>query len=212
MKFPNPVIDVAIEPKTKADQDKLAIALQKLPGRGSDLPGADGRRDRPDHHRRHGRAAPRDHRRPDEARVQGRGQRRQAAGGVPRDDPQAGRGRRGQVHPPVGRQGPVRPRGDRRGAGRAGRAASSSRTRSSAASSRASSSSRWRRASSEALENGVLAGYPMVDVKATLIYGSYHDVDSSRNGVQDRRLDGLQGGGPAGRGRSCSSRSWRSRW
>ena len=30
MKFPNPVIDVAIEPKTKADQDKLAIALNKL--------------------------------------------------------------------------------------------------------------------------------------------------------------------------------------
>jgi len=30
MRFPNPVIDVAIEPKTKADQDKLAIALQKL--------------------------------------------------------------------------------------------------------------------------------------------------------------------------------------
>jgi elongation factor G len=30
MKFPAPVIDVAIEPKTKADQDKLAIALNKL--------------------------------------------------------------------------------------------------------------------------------------------------------------------------------------
>ncbi len=30
MKFPAPVIDVAIEPKTKADQDKLAIALGKL--------------------------------------------------------------------------------------------------------------------------------------------------------------------------------------
>ncbi|MFN0181476.1 MAG: elongation factor G [Gemmatimonadales bacterium] len=30
MKFPNPVIDVAIEPKTKADQDKMSIALQKL--------------------------------------------------------------------------------------------------------------------------------------------------------------------------------------
>src|SRR5687768_6143689 len=29
MKFPAPVIDVAIEPKTKADQDKLAIARQK---------------------------------------------------------------------------------------------------------------------------------------------------------------------------------------
>ncbi|MBI1722542.1 MAG: elongation factor G, partial [Gemmatimonadetes bacterium] len=30
MRFPNPVIDVAIEPKTKADQDKLGVALQKL--------------------------------------------------------------------------------------------------------------------------------------------------------------------------------------
>jgi elongation factor G len=30
MKFPAPVIDVAIEPKTKADQDKLGIALNKL--------------------------------------------------------------------------------------------------------------------------------------------------------------------------------------
>ena len=30
MRFPNPVIDVAIEPKTKADSDKLGHALQKL--------------------------------------------------------------------------------------------------------------------------------------------------------------------------------------
>jgi elongation factor G len=31
----------------------------------------------------------------------------------------------------------------------------------------------------EALENGVIAGYPMVDVKVELVFGSYHDVDSS---------------------------------
>ena len=31
----------------------------------------------------------------------------------------------------------------------------------------------------EALEGGVLAGYPMVDVKVALTFGSYHEVDSS---------------------------------
>jgi elongation factor G len=31
----------------------------------------------------------------------------------------------------------------------------------------------------EAMENGVMAGYPVVDIKVELIYGSYHDVDSS---------------------------------
>jgi elongation factor G len=33
----------------------------------------------------------------------------------------------------------------------------------------------------ETLPNGVLAGYPVVDVKVTLHYGSYHEVDSNEN-------------------------------
>ena len=33
----------------------------------------------------------------------------------------------------------------------------------------------------ETLQTGVLAGYPVVDVKVTLTFGSYHDVDSNEN-------------------------------
>jgi elongation factor G len=33
----------------------------------------------------------------------------------------------------------------------------------------------------DTLPNGVLAGYPVVDVKVTLHFGSYHDVDSNEN-------------------------------
>ena len=33
----------------------------------------------------------------------------------------------------------------------------------------------------DTLNNGVVAGYPVVDVKVTLFFGSYHDVDSNEN-------------------------------
>jgi len=33
----------------------------------------------------------------------------------------------------------------------------------------------------DSLPNGVLAGFPVVDVKVTLIFGSYHEVDSNEN-------------------------------
>ena len=42
----------------------------------------------------------------------------------------------------------------------------------------------------DAMETGVLAGYPVVDVKVTLTYGSYHDVDSSEMAF---RIAGLMG-------------------
>ncbi len=33
----------------------------------------------------------------------------------------------------------------------------------------------------DAMQSGVIAGYPIIDVKATLFFGSYHDVDSSEH-------------------------------
>ena len=179
MKFPNPVIDVAIEPKTKADQDKLTIALQKL---AEEDPTFRVRTDQEtgqtiiagmgelhleiivDRMKREFKV---------EANVG------PAAGRVPRDDPPAGQGRRREVHPAVGRQGPVRPRGHQPRAGAAGhrlRVRGQDRRRRRFP---ASSSGRSKRASRKRSRTGVLAGYPVVDVKVELIFGSYHDVDSS---------------------------------
>jgi elongation factor G len=40
---------------------------------------------------------------------------------------------------------------------------------------------RYRKGLNEAMTSGVVAGYPVVDVKVTLFDGSYHEVDSSEN-------------------------------
>ena len=109
MEFPQPVISQAVEPKTKADQEKNGHRPGPPGAGGSFLPRAYRRGVRPDHHLGHGRAAPGDHRRPHEARVQRRRQRRQAAGGLSRGDQEGGRDR-GQVHQADRRQGPVRTR------------------------------------------------------------------------------------------------------
>ena len=68
---------------------------QQAGQRRSDVEGLDRSRNRPDDSRRHGRAAPGNHRRPHEARVQRGGERRQAAGRLSRDDSQH---RRIRVH------------------------------------------------------------------------------------------------------------------
>ena len=178
MDFPEPVISLAIEPKTKADQEKLGQGMAKLMAEDPDLPRRDRRADRPGRDRRHGRAAPRDHRRPPEARVRRRGQRRQAAGRLQGNAHRAGRRRR-PLHPPDRWPRPVRPRQDP--------------PRSAAAGHRLPVRERDRRRArfpreyikpidqgiQEALTRGILAGYPIDDVRIELYDGSYHDVDSS---------------------------------
>ena len=146
MDFPEPVISLAIEPKTKADQEKLGHGPPEADGRGSDLPREDRPADRSGHHRRHGRAAPRDHRRPPEARVQRRGVGRQAAGRLQGNAHAAGR-RRDEVRQADRRPRPVRPRARFISIRASRAAATSSRTRSPAARFRRNSSSRSTKAS-----------------------------------------------------------------
>ena len=113
IEFPEPVIAVAIEPKTKADQEKLSRRPRPARRGGPDLPDRVRRGDRPDPDPRDGRAAPRGDRRPPAARVQRRRQRRPPAGRLPRDGARAGSRRSsGPVRPPDRRPRPVRPRGD----------------------------------------------------------------------------------------------------
>ena len=178
MEFPEPVIEVAVEPRSKADQEKMGVALSRLAAEdpsfrvGSD-PGVGPDRDQGD-----GRAPSRDHRRPHEARVQGRGQCRRAAGGLPRDHHQA---RRGRLHPQEAerRLGPVR-------AGEAGLRARARRApgfkfepRSSAARCPKEYIPGVEKGLNSAVQNGIIAGFPMVDLVAQLVDGAYHEVDSS---------------------------------
>ncbi len=74
--FPTPVIQLAVEPKTKADQEKLGMAIQKLAQEDPTFRVNTDPETGTDHSVGYGRVAPRNHRGPHDARVWRRGQRR----------------------------------------------------------------------------------------------------------------------------------------
>ena len=178
MKFPNPVIDVAIEPKTKADQDKLAIALQKLSEEdptfrvhsdqetGQTIISGMGelhleiivdrmmREFKVDANVGRPQVAYRETIRKRVEKVEGKFIRQSG-----------GKGQYGHcvinMEPAEPGQGFVFE--DKIVGGTIPREYIGP----------------IEQGIKEALENGIIAGYPMVDVKVQLVYGSYHDVDSS---------------------------------
>ena len=91
MTFPDPVIEIAVEPKSKADQEKMGAGAAAAGGGGSVLPRRPDDRIRPDDHEGDGRACISTSCRSPEARVQGRSQYRRAAGRLSRDDQPRGR-------------------------------------------------------------------------------------------------------------------------
>ncbi len=178
MKFPAPVIDVAIEPKTKADQDKLAIALQKLSEEdptfrvhsdqetGQTIISGMGelhleiivdrmqREFKVDANIGRPQVAYRETIRKRVEKVEGKFIRQSG-----------GKGQYGHVVINIepAKQGEGFIFEDKIVGGTIPREFIKPAEQ----------------GMREALEGGVLAGYPMVDVKAELVYGSYHDVDSS---------------------------------
>ena len=63
----------------------------------------------------------------------------------------------------------------------------------------------------DARMRGYLAGFPMVDFKATVFDGSFHPVDSNEMSFKMAGSLAFKHGDGAGRGRRCSSRSCTSR-
>ncbi len=178
MDFPDPVIEMAVEPKTKADQEKMGVALHKLATEDPSFRVSTDRRIRPDHHQGHGRASSRHQGRHPEAHPQGRSECRRPAGGLSRNHHPPGRSR---LHPQEAdrRFRPVRPRQiveiepNEKGKGY------EFESKVVGGSVPKEFIPGVEKGLNSVMTSGMVAGFPVVDVKVALVDGAYHEVDSS---------------------------------
>ena len=199
MEFPDPVIEIAIEPKSKADQEKLGVALAKLVAEDPSF--------RVHTDQESGQTI-----------IKGMGElhldikvdilkrtyKVDANIGAPQVAYREKITRPATVDYTHKKQtgGSGQYAESRSWRSRCLRAArtSCSRTKSSAARCRRNSSPASRRDSKSVLGSGVLAGFPVVDLKVSLIDGNYHEVEFVGAGLRDRARmalrEALQKGGP----------------
>jgi elongation factor G len=153
------------------------MAIAEAGAGRSDVPRFDRSGNRPDHSFGHGRAAPGNHRRPHDARVRRGRQRGQAAGGLSRDHPQDAE--YDYTH-----------KKQTGGSGQYARVSSCASSPAPGQGLRVRQRDRRRQHSEgihpgvekgvkEALEGGILAGYPDVGRQGHAVRRRYHDVDSS---------------------------------
>ena len=178
MEFPEPVIEIAIEPKSKADQEKLGVALAKLAAEDPSFRVSTDPESGQTILKGMGELAPRHQGRHPQAHLQGRRQYRRAAGRLSREADRSGprsttptrsrRGGSGQFAKVKIVFEPAEP-----GAG------STFESKIVGGSVPKEYIPGVEKGINSVMGSGVLAGFPVVDVKATLIDGAYHDVDSS---------------------------------
>ena len=202
IEFPETVISMAIEPQSTNDREKLASALAMLVPQRPDVRVPPRCRDRPDAHLRHGRAAP--------------GGDRATAWSAISTSRSASAGRASPIARPSRRAAEaegrlIRQTGGRgqfavvKAARRAVRAAAGrgesfgSRTSFPAARSARRFCPRSSRGCATPVRSGNLGGYPLINVKATLLDGEEHPEDSSEVAFETRRRDRVPAGGRAGR-------------
>ena len=178
MDFPEPVISMAIEPKSKADREKLshgsrALFLKKIPPSASSPTKRQARRSSQGWESSTWRSSATgcsasSASRPTSANLKSPTKRRSRSPARPR--PSTSSSPAAAVNTPTSASKSNRTKKAK---------ATKSSARSSAASSQKNTSLLVSKGSKKDLATGVLAGYRLVDVKVAIIYGSYHEVDSN---------------------------------